>query len=680
MEAPGKREMLPPASTPFPVTLLRQQPNGRQPIAMDHQQNRPTKHGLRQGFLSRLRDDVNLSWADIPMLACSYLSGLIDSVAFNARSVFVSMQTGNTIFLALGAANLPSGAPLMWLSALVSLCAFWLGCYFFASTRHFHPRRKMTLSICFLIQAILIFIAALLGQMRIAPGFSYSLLESNSNQDGTEEQASERKGDGFGIDLVVVALLAFQSSGQIVLSRVLGFNEIPTNVVTSLYCDLLSDHNLFAPLGDNVKRNRRLTAVVLLLVGGISGGWLQRSSAVISLIWNPFASLSHENELTMRNSTKDMLVDPKTRGVTSIRHTVVAAASSSSKSRAEAFLQEVGATSSAAAYGSYHELVQDPNVEIIYVATPHSHHYQNVMLCLEAGKNVLCEKAFTVNAQQARKLAEKAKEKGCLLMEALWTRHFPLADYVRDTISSGKLGVISRVISDCSMGLSPETSFKDGKHRMVNADLAGGALLDMGIYALTWPFLALYDAQQTQQPKQPRVLAMMNKYQQTSADETTTMILAFPRDASAGGDAHAVATTSIRVGGFRSDPNPQASVRIQGDLGEIQLFPSAQNPKSTKIILKDGTVEERTWEKPGPGKGSGWYNGFGPYKNPEGEGQGMFWEADEAAFALIEGRNEGKHLKLDETIIMMEVMDEVRRQGGLAYSENIETTDYPVDL
>lgn len=203
-----------------------------------------------------------------------------------------------------------------------------------------------------------------------------------------------------------------------------------------------------------------------------------------------------------------MLVDPKTRGVTNFKHTVVAAASSSSVSRAETFLQDVGAASSAKAYGSYEELVRDPNVEIIYVATPHSHHYQNVMLCLEAGKNVLCEKAFTVNAQQARKLAEKAREKGCFLMEALWTRYFPLADYVRDVISSGKIGAISRVVSDCSMRLSPETSFKDGKHRMVNPDLAGGALLDLGVYSLTWPFLALYDTKQTQQPK---VLAMMNK-------------------------------------------------------------------------------------------------------------------------------------------------------------------------
>jgi len=109
--------------------------------------------------------------------------------------------------------------------------------------------------------------------------------------------------------------------------------------------------------------------------------------------------------------TRDLLLDPTTRGVDKIKHTVVAAASSSSASRAQDFLKDMKAPSDAKAYGSYEELVKDKNVEIIYVATPHSHHYQNVRLCLEAGKHVLCEKAFTVNAPQLKKLVEIAKQK-----------------------------------------------------------------------------------------------------------------------------------------------------------------------------------------------------------------------------------------------------------------------------
>ncbi|KAJ4044473.1 hypothetical protein NW756_004805 [Fusarium oxysporum] len=185
---------------------------------------------------------------------------------------------------------------------------------------------------------------------------------------------------------------------------------------------------------------------------------------------------------------KDLLLDPSVRGVNNIRHTIVAATSSSSSTRAEMFLKYVGAPAAAKAYGTYEELVRDPNVEIVYVATPHSHHFQNVMLCLDAGKHVLCEKAFTVNASQARLLVDKARVKNCFLMEALWTRYFPLADYVYGIIRSGRLGTIHRVFSDCSVRLSPETSYNDGQHRMVNPALAGGALLDLGVYSLTWPF------------------------------------------------------------------------------------------------------------------------------------------------------------------------------------------------
>lgn len=167
---------------------------------------------------------------------------------------------------------------------------------------------------------------------------------------------------------------------------------------------------------------------------------------------------------------------------------MVAAASSTSSSSAAEFLKTVKASSTAQAYGSYAELVKDPDVDIIYVATPHSHHFQNTMLCLVAGKNVLCEKAFTVNAAQAKKLVETAKEKNLFLMEAVWTRYFPLSIKIRELVKDGSIGVVHRVIADLSFGTSTSTGALDfdDSHRMVNKDLAGGALLDLGIYALTW--------------------------------------------------------------------------------------------------------------------------------------------------------------------------------------------------
>ncbi|KAL1607637.1 hypothetical protein SLS60_002571 [Paraconiothyrium brasiliense] len=379
--------------------------------------------------------------------------------------------------------------------------------------------------------------------------------------------------------------------------------------------------------------------------------------------------------------TKDLLLDPATRGVSSVKHTVVAAASSSSKSRAEAFLKEVAAPSDAKAYGSYEEFAEDPNVDIVYIATPHSHHYQNARLCLEAGKHVLCEKAFTVNAAQARKLAEIAKEKNLFLMEAVWTRYFPLSIYVREQITSGRIGHIARVISDNSMALDPEKSFTDGKHRMVNPDLAGGALLDLGIYALTWVFQTLYHTQPEKTRQPPKLLAFVKPYRGTgNADEHSTMILNFPRSEEEGGDAHAVATTSLRVATSPGASQDTPCVRIQGPKGEIQVFPPSFRPTKTKLILSDGTIEEKDWVYPGPGKGSNWYSGFGDSQHSEGEGRGMFWEADEAAEAILTGRKEAKFENLDESILIMEIMDEVRRQGGLEYPSKIETLDYPVQL
>jgi len=376
--------------------------------------------------------------------------------------------------------------------------------------------------------------------------------------------------------------------------------------------------------------------------------------------------------------TRDLLVNPETRGVKDIEHHVVAAASSNSASRADEFLKKVGAPSSAKGYGSYKELVADKDIDVIYIATPHSHHFQNAMLCLEAGKNVLCEKAFTTNASQAKILAQKAKEKNLFLMEAVWTRYFPLSIYVRDTITSGRIGVVHRASADNSIGSPPE-SFEDS-HRMVNMDLAGGALLDLGIYSLTWIFQTLYHTQPENERKPPKVMGAIKKYK-TGADELTSALLVFPRSDKLGGDAHGYATTSFRTS---SDPDGKGSVgpaiRVQGDKGEVQVWFPPFRPTKTRIVLNDGTVEDKDWPQPGPGKGSGFKNGFGGQWNAEGEGHGMFWEADEAGHALKEGRKEGKYEGLHESIVIMEVMDEIRKQNNMTYPEHIESTKYPVDV
>lgn len=152
--------------------------------------------------------------------------------------------------------------------------------------------------------------------------------------------------------------------------------------------------------------------------------------------------------------TKDLLTNPASRDVHDVAHKLVAVASSSSKDSAVSFLQKVKAPEGVKAYGSYTELVNDPDVDIVYVATPHSHHFQNTMLALEAGKNVLCEKAFTVNAAQARKLVETARAKNLFLMEAVWTRYFPISIKIRELVQSGVIGPVYRVIGKTKQFIS----------------------------------------------------------------------------------------------------------------------------------------------------------------------------------------------------------------------------------
>ncbi|KAG9244593.1 putative Trans-1,2-dihydrobenzene-1,2-diol dehydrogenase [Calycina marina] len=371
--------------------------------------------------------------------------------------------------------------------------------------------------------------------------------------------------------------------------------------------------------------------------------------------------------------TKDLLTNPATREVTDIKHVVAAVASSSSVSRAEDFLKDAQVPDGAKAYGSYAELVADPDVDIIYVATPHSHHFQNAMLALEAGKNVLCEKAFTVNAAQAKKLVETAKEKKLFLMEAVWTRYFPLSIKVREVVTSGTIGKVHRVSADLSLGEVNDDgslTFPD-KNRMVNMDLAGGALLDLGIYSLTWVFQILYHCQE--KPREaPKVLAAISKYEKTGADDLTTMLLQFEKNHSVG-----IATTSMRVatnpeghGAIDSCP----AVRIQGTKGEVQVFGPIYRPVRYQVITK-GTSEGKTevvhcpipTDKERPGQDG---------KTSEGWGHGMFWEADEAGRCLRDGKLQSEGMSWEESLVIMETMDEVRKQGGLEYSDLIESADY----
>lgn len=382
---------------------------------------------------------------------------------------------------------------------------------------------------------------------------------------------------------------------------------------------------------------------------------------------------------------KDLLIDPSTRSVSDVSHTITAVASSSSASRASDFVKSLEIPNDPATYGSYDELVKDPNVDCIYVATPHSHHYQNCMLALNAGKNVLCEKSFTTNAAQTQKLIAVAKEKNLFLMEAVWTRYFPLSIAIREFIQAGNLGTVYRVIVDNSFG--DDIAQKYGtSHRMVNPNLAGGALLDLGIYSLTWVFQTLYTTLPISQRKPPSdIKAIMTRYPATGVDESTSILLKFPNapphsqdeEKEASPPAQGIALTSLRTASNVDGHgiSLRGIIKIQGSRGEIQVDGPAYRPRAWRYIR--GNAEK------GPRRAAATTEkqvGIEEHKCDIPAGHGMFWEADEVARALRDGRKEGSALGWEESVVIMGVMDEVRRQGGVRYPERIETVEYPVEL
>lgn len=368
--------------------------------------------------------------------------------------------------------------------------------------------------------------------------------------------------------------------------------------------------------------------------------------------------------------TKDILVDPKTRGVEDIKHVVTAAASSSSKESAEKFIAKYvdgkQGDTKCTAYGSYKELVSDPNVDIVYIGTPHSHHYQNCRLAFENNKPVLCEKALTVNAEQAKVLFDEAKKRNLFFMEAVWTRYFPLSIEIRKAIQDGKIGEVVRVHADLSIGEIPEKSFDTG-HRMVNLDLAGGTLLDLGIYALTWLFQTVYHTLPKEKRKAPIVLGTaMEPEPRTGADEAMTTLLQFPVSTPTGiRSTHAIGSSALRphFDFERDSENATPAVRVFGEEGEIQVFGPIYRPARYRILYrsKDKKMEDKIFEFPG---------GI----------HGMSWEGDEAARCWLAGKLESDTMTWEESLVIMQTMDEIRKQGKLEYPENIETTKYPVDL
>jgi predicted dehydrogenase len=303
-------------------------------------------------------------------------------------------------------------------------------------------------------------------------------------------------------------------------------------------------------------------------------------------------------------------------GLTARPDAELVAVGSRAAATAEAFGKRFGV---AHWHASYADLARDPAVDIVYVATPHPLHAPCARLCLEAGKAVLVEKPFTVNAAEARALVDLARARDLFLMEAMWTRFLPLMARVRQLLAEGAIGEPRLLTAD--FGFRMEI---DPRHRLFDPNLAGGALLDVGVYLVSLASMLFGP---------PERIATLAHLGQTGVDEQAAIVLGY-----ADGRL-AQLTAAVRTA------TPQ-EVTVAGTGGTLRIHPLWWKP--TRLTITAGGRAPETIEVP-----------F--------EGNGYNYEAAEAMRCLRAGRGESEVMPLAETVAIVETLDRVRAEWGLRY-------------
>ncbi len=290
----------------------------------------------------------------------------------------------------------------------------------------------------------------------------------------------------------------------------------------------------------------------------------------------------------------------------------VTAVGSRSRASADRFADTFGIPGRHAGYES---LVADPDVDAVYVATPHPMHHANAVLALRAGKHVLVEKPFTMTAAEARAVAGVAREQGLFAMEAMWTRFLPHTAVIRDWLAQGVLGDIVTVTADHGQWFA-----EDPASRLFAPALGGGALLDLGVYPVSFASMVL---------GAPARITSMSDPAFTGVDAQTSMLFGYDSG------AQAVLTCTLRA----KSPTRAA---ITGTDARIEVEGSFYAPATVTLVPRNGDpvrVESRH------------------------EGRGLRHQADEVARRLAAGETESPLMPLDETISIMETMDTVLAQA-----------------
>jgi predicted dehydrogenase len=291
---------------------------------------------------------------------------------------------------------------------------------------------------------------------------------------------------------------------------------------------------------------------------------------------------------------------------------VAVAVGSRSQGSADRFGDEFGI---AHRHASYESLVADPDVDVIYVATPHPLHHDNAILALRAGKHVLVEKAFTMNAAEARDIVQVARERGLFAMEAMWTRFLPHVGVIRDWLAQGELGDLVTVTADHGQWFAEDPEF-----RLFAPELGGGALLDLGVYPVSFASMILGT---------PSRIATMIDPAFTGVDAQTSMLFGYDSG------AQAVLTCTLRAQSptRAAIVGTQARIEVEGDFyapATVTLIPRRGKPTRVESVH---------------------------------QGRGLWHQADEVARRLAAGDLESPLMPLDETVSIMETMDAVLAQA-----------------
>ena len=272
------------------------------------------------------------------------------------------------------------------------------------------------------------------------------------------------------------------------------------------------------------------------------------------------------------------------------------------------------------AYGSYEQMLADPEVELVYVATPHSHHYAHMKLCLQHGKHVLCEKAFTMNAKQAREVAALAREKGLFVAEAIWTRYMPSRKMINELLDSGIIGKVNVLTANLSYIIAH-------KERIYDPALAGGALLDIGVYGINFALMHFgTDIERVESSV---------RMTDTGVDGQESITI-FYRDGRMAVLNHSIYCRSDRKG------------IIHGDKGYM-VVENINNPQSISVFDVQDKLVAR-------------------YEVPE-QINGYEYQFAECAGCIAAGKTESESMPLADSIYVMEFMDSLRKQWGMAYPQ-----------